>query len=73
MGIPYTVYQDNQANITTVENGLSYKRGKHIKIRTFWLKEEIDQGAVQLLTMAGEEMEVDMLTKFEEKVLYEKI
>ena len=72
MILPYIVYQDNQANITAAENGPSYKRGKHIDIRTSWFKEKIDRGEVQLLKMAGDEMEVDMLTKVEDKALYEK-
>jgi len=39
------IFHDNEAAIATMSNGgTTLKRSKHINIRNFWIKDQVDQG-----------------------------
>jgi hypothetical protein len=59
-----TLYQDNQATIALLKNGVrNTGRSKHINIRVFWLKERIERGELIVEYMPTQEMIADGLTK----------
>ena len=55
---------DNKCSMRLLEQSTgSFKRGKHIKVRFFWLKDLIDGGEIILKYVPSEELVADMLTK----------
>jgi hypothetical protein len=47
-----------------VKQGTGYfKRAKHIKVRLFWLKDLLDQGALELIHTPSDELVDKILTK----------
>ena len=58
-----TVYEDNQGCIYLMHNDLKNKRTKHIDIKYFWLKQQIDEKKVELLFCPTQEMIADIMTK----------
>jgi hypothetical protein len=61
---PAIVYQDNQSTIQLMKTGPpSNSKSKHIRIRTFWLKEKIEEGDLKVVFTPTDEMIADGLTK----------
>ena len=61
---PGTLLQDNQAAMRLEENGKgSSNRTKHISIRTFWLKDQVKLGKLNIVYLNTKDMLADMLTK----------
>ena len=61
---PTTVYQDNQSTMALVNKGASTsERTRHIKIRYFWVKDQVDNGEIQIVYVPTEDMTADILTK----------
>ena len=59
-----TIYQDNQSTMALVNKGSSTSdRTRHIKIRHFWVKDQVSQGEVQIVYIPTEDMTADILTK----------
>ena len=59
------MYQDNKSAILLEVNGRlsSSKRTKHIKMKFFFVKDQVDQGELEIRHLGTEEMWVDLLTK----------
>jgi len=59
------LYQDNKSAILLEVNGKlsSSKRTKHIKMKYFYIKDQVDQGEVKIEHKGTEDMWVDILTK----------
>ena len=59
------LYQDNRSAILLEINGKlsSSKKTKHIKMKYFFIKDQVDQGEVKIEHLGTEDMWVDMLTK----------
>ena len=57
------VYQDNQATIKLLRNGVTGGRSKHIKIRFAWFKESLEAGDFILEYKPTEEMIADGMAK----------
>ena len=61
---PTIVYQDNQSTIQLMNSGpASNSKSKHVRIRTFWLRERIQEGDFVAVYKPTEEMIADGLTK----------
>ena len=61
---PTTIYQDNQSTMALINKGSSSsERTRHIKIRHFWVKDQIDNGEVEIVYIPTEDMTADILTK----------
>jgi hypothetical protein len=61
---PAIVYQDNQSTIKLMENGPpSNSKSKHVRIRTFWLRERIEEGQLKVTFCPTDKMIADGLTK----------
>ena len=59
-----TIFQDNEAAIAAMLNGgATLKRSKHINIRNFWIKDQIDNNEFEFTFTTSENMLADLLTK----------
>jgi hypothetical protein len=59
-----TIYQDNMTTIALLKNGMSKSdRTRHINIRYFWTKEQVDSGNLQITYLPTDDMIADILTK----------
>jgi hypothetical protein len=61
---PAIVYQDNQSTMKLMESGPpSSSKSKHVRIRTFWLREKIEEGGLKVTFCPTDQMIADGLTK----------
>ena len=61
---PVTIYQDNQSCMALVERGRSgAEQTRHIQIRYFWVKQQVDTGEVRVEYLRSEDMYANVLTK----------
>ena len=61
---PTKVYQDNESSIHMMTHGKGNSdRSKHIKVRNFWIADQINLGEIVLVHMRTEDMVSDLLTK----------
>ena len=61
--VPVTLHQDNQSAIHIVTNGPTFKRTKHMTIKTHFAKGLIDEGLLKLQFTPSEEMNADNYSK----------
>ena len=61
--LPTDIRQDNQSTILIAETGVPSQRTRHVDIRYFAVKEQIDKGQVRLVETRTEEMGADYFTK----------
>jgi hypothetical protein len=61
---PAIIFQDNMSTIAMIENGMSRSdRTRHINIRYFWTKEQMDEGKLAVEHIGTDDMIADILTK----------
>lgn len=60
---PTTILEDNQSAIAMAKNPQFHGRAKHIDIRHHFVRELVEEKAIQLVYCASEEMIADLLTK----------
>jgi hypothetical protein len=61
---PAVIFQDNMSTIAMIENGMSRSdRTRHINIRYFWTKEQMDEGKLAVEYISTDDMVADILTK----------
>jgi hypothetical protein len=59
-----TMLVDSTCAIQMVKQGTGcFKRAKHMKVRFFWLKDLLDQGALELIHTPSDELVADILMK----------
>ena len=59
-----TILQDNQSCMTLIAEGRSgAEYTRHIQIRYFWVKEQVDKGEVRIEYLRSEDMYTNVLTK----------
>ena len=68
MGYPQTeptvIHQDNKSTIALIKAGKACsERSRHINIRYFWIKEQVDKGQVQVQYTPTEVMLANLFTK----------
>ena len=68
---PCVVYEDNRAAIKIANNPTSQKRTKHIDIRHHFLREHIENGLIELISVSTAEQRADIMTKVLGKELFE--
>ena len=69
---PVTIFQDNQSTIFLANNNATKRRTKHIDIRYHFIREQIQEGVIQLQYCETENMIADILTKSLGKTLFQK-
>jgi hypothetical protein len=58
-----TIYVDNQAVIALSKNAVQHQRSKHIDIRYFRVRDEVEQGRIAVIYVPTGENTADLLTK----------
>lgn len=72
--VPTVMYEDNQSVIKAAAKGEGdFKRTKHIAMRFFSIKENIDAGEVELKYLPTGDMLADILTKPLQGALFRKL
>jgi ribonuclease HI len=60
---PVQLFQDNESTIHLIKNGAVQYKSKHINVRYFSIKEQIDNNIVQVSYLPTDLMKADILTK----------
>jgi hypothetical protein len=60
---PSTLYVDNQSAISVARNPEHHGRIKHLDLRFYWLRDEVNNGKINIEYCPTQEMPADMLTK----------
>jgi hypothetical protein len=61
--IPTCIRSDNQGSICLTKNAGSHSRTKHIDVRHFFIRDEVEKGAIMFEYIPTAEMAADVLTK----------
>ncbi len=67
---PITILNDNQGAIALSKNPVKHAANKHIEMRHFWLRENVNAGILDLQHVPTEENQADLLTKSLVEVKY---
>ena len=60
---PSTLFLDNQAALNISRNPEHHGRMKHLDLRTFWLRNAVEEGHIITFHLPTDEMPADLLTK----------
>jgi hypothetical protein len=60
---PSTLYIDNQSALSVAKNPEHHGRMKHLDLRFYWLRNEVEKGVVQLVHVRTDAMPADIMTK----------
>jgi transposase InsO family protein len=60
---PMTIFTDSQGAMALAKNPEHHQRSKHIDIRYHFIREQVAQGAIELVYIPTSEMTADQLTK----------
>ena len=60
---PSTLFLDNQSALSVSRNPEHHGRMKHLDLRTFWLRNAVEQGTIATFHLPTSEMPADLLTK----------
>ncbi|MGM5101745.1 Ty1/Copia family ribonuclease HI, partial [Escherichia coli] len=70
--LPVSVLCDNQSAIDISKNPVQHSRSKHIDIRYHFIKDQVEQGTIQLEYVGTKDQISDILTKPLSTELFEK-
>ena len=62
-GLPVTMYQDNQSAMHMVQNGLNFKRSKHVTVKLSFVRSLLENGTLRLHYLESKDMLADLHTK----------
>ena len=60
---PSTLFMDNQSAITVAKNPEHHGRMKHLDLRYFWLRDEVQKQTIAISYCPPDQMPADILTK----------
>lgn len=60
---PSTLYIDNQSALQVAKNPEHHGRMKHLDLRFYWLRDEVEKGTIRMEHIGTDEMPADLLTK----------
>jgi hypothetical protein len=60
---PSTLHIDNQSALSVAKNPEHHGRMKHLDLRFYWLRDEVEKGQIHVVHLRTDEMPADMLTK----------
>ena len=58
-----TLFVDNQLAISIANNLEYYRRMKHLDLRFYWLRNEVEKGVIHVKHLRTDEMPADIMTK----------
>lgn len=65
---PSTLFIDNQSALSVAKNPEHHGRMKHLDLRFYWLRNEVEKGTIKLVHLRTDAMPADILTKALSKV-----
>ncbi len=63
MDAPSTLCIDNQSALSVAKNPEHHGRMKHLDLRFYWLRDEVEKGRIKMAHLATDLMPADILTK----------
>jgi hypothetical protein len=63
MDAPSTLHIDNQSALSVAKNPEHHGRMKHLDLRLYWLRDEVEKGSIRMVHLATNLMPADILTK----------
>jgi hypothetical protein len=60
---PSTLFIDNQSALSVAKNPEHHGRMKHLDLRFYWLRNEVEKGTINLVHLRTDEMVADIMTK----------
>jgi hypothetical protein len=60
---PSSLYIDNRSALAVAKNPEHHGRMKHLDLRFYWLRNEVEKGTIALLHLRTDDMPADILTK----------
>ena len=60
---PFLIYKDNQAAMKMAKNSFDTRRTMHLDCRAHFVREQVNDGTIQLHYCPTKEMQADLLTK----------
>src|SRR5438477_2944063 len=60
---PSTLYIDNQSALAVAKNPEHHGRMKHLDLRFYWLRDEVEKGTISVVHLRTSDMPADILTK----------
>jgi hypothetical protein len=60
---PSTLYIDNQSALAVAKNPEHHGRMKHLDLRFYWLRDEVEKGRIGMVHLRTSQMPADLLTK----------
>jgi hypothetical protein len=60
---PSSLYIDNQSALSVAKNPEHHGRMKHLDLRLYWLRDEVEKGNINLIHLRTDEMPADIMTK----------
>jgi hypothetical protein len=60
---PSTLYIDNLSALSVAKNPEHHGRMKHLDLRFYWLRDEVEKGSIKVEHLRTSEMAADMMTK----------
>jgi hypothetical protein len=58
-----TLYIDNRSALSVAKNPEHHGRMKHLDLRFYWLRNEVEKGSITMVHLPTEEMPADIMTK----------
>jgi hypothetical protein len=58
-----TLYIDNQSALSVAKNPEHHGRMKHLDLRFYWLRNEVEKGSIKMVHLRTDEMPADIMTK----------
>jgi hypothetical protein len=60
---PSTLFIDNQSALCVAKNPEHHGRMKHLDLRFYWLRNEVERGSIKLVHLRTDAMAADIMTK----------
>jgi len=70
---PLKIYEDNQGCIAMSKNPVNHERTKHIDIKYHFIREKVEDKAIEVEYLQTEDMIADILTKSMPRDRHEKL
>ena len=63
LGSPSTLHIDNRSALSVAKNPEHHGRMKHLDLRFYWLRDEVEKGKINVVHLPTDQMPADILTK----------
>ena len=60
---PSTLFLDNNSAVQVAKNPEHHGRIKHLDLRLYWLRDQVNLGAIRILHLRTDDMPADLMTK----------